>query len=160
MGFIDAFECRKFRIFFVRKLSKYMSILLRILGASVGKNVKFYGKVIFKGRYENIKIGDNCTFNEGVYIAAREKITIDNNVRISAFSKIITGNLDLTTMKHIFSEVKIKDNVWIGTGSTILPGILIEEGSVVAAGSVVTKDISEKSIVAGIPAKVIRKIEQ
>lgn len=143
--------------YWIRVYSFYKTAVLKLMGATVGKNVKFYGRVIFKGKYENIFIGNNCTFNEGVYIAARAKIVIGNNVRISAFSKLITANLDLNSMTHKFDNIQIDDNCWIGTGSTILPGITLENNSVVAAGSVVTKNVLKNTIVAGVPAKIIER---
>ncbi len=56
-------------------------------------------------------------------------------------------------------EVVIEDNVWIGTGVIILPGVNIGEGSIIGAGSVVSRNVPAKSIVAGIPARIIRNLE-
>ena len=53
----------------------------------------------------------------------------------------------------------IKDKAWIGSNATILPGVTIGEGAIVAAGAVVTKDVMAKTIVGGVPAKLIKKIE-
>lgn len=55
-------------------------------------------------------------------------------------------------------KVHIKQNAWIGAGATILPGISIGENAVVAAGAVVTKDVPANTVVAGIPAKVIKSL--
>lgn len=57
------------------------------------------------------------------------------------------------------SPINIGNNVWIGSNATILPGVTIGDGAIVAAGAVVTKDVNENEIVAGVPAKVIRRIE-
>ncbi|MEE1149502.1 MAG: DapH/DapD/GlmU-related protein, partial [Methanobrevibacter sp.] len=57
------------------------------------------------------------------------------------------------------SPVHIKDKAWIGSNATILPGVTIGEGAIVAAGAVVTKDVMAKTIVGGVPAKLIKKIE-
>ena len=57
------------------------------------------------------------------------------------------------------APVNIKDHVWIGSGAIILPGVTIGEGAIVAAGAVVTKDVEEKTVVGGIPAKKIKDIE-
>ena len=54
------------------------------------------------------------------------------------------------------SFILIEDNVWIGVNSTILPGVTIGSGSIIAAGAVVTKDVPKNTIVGGIPAKIIR----
>lgn len=63
----------------------------------------------------------------------------------------------LTTNKQNF--IKIQDNVWIGMGVIVLPGVTIGEGSVIGAGAVVTKDIPPNTLAVGSPAKPIRKIE-
>ena len=56
--------------------------------------------------------------------------------------------------------IKIENNVWIGGSVVILPGVTIEDGAVIGAGSVVTKDVKKNTIVAGNPAKLIRKITE
>jgi acetyltransferase-like isoleucine patch superfamily enzyme len=57
---------------------------------------------------------------------------------------------------HVKSKVRIEDDVWIGANSIILPGVTIGEGAVIAAGSIVTKDVLPFSIVGGVPAKLIK----
>ena len=59
----------------------------------------------------------------------------------------------------VYARVVIEDDVWIGTRSIILPGVTIGKGSVIAAGSVVTKDVPPYNLVGGIPAKIIKKRE-
>lgn len=77
-------------------------------------------------------------------------------------STIATLNhgLDLEIRNTTYpSPVTIGENVWIGSNATILPGVMIGNNSVVAAGAVVTKDVPENTVVAGVPAKVIKEIE-
>ena len=57
-----------------------------------------------------------------------------------------------------FRPIHIENKVWLGANVTILPGVTIGEGAIVAAGAVVTKDVAARTIVGGIPAKVIKKI--
>ena len=64
------------------------------------------------------------------------------------------GRQTLTTGK-----IQIKKNVWIGANATILQGVTIGENSVVAAGAIVSKDVPDNSVVGGIPAKVIKKLD-
>ena len=59
----------------------------------------------------------------------------------------------------IANPIKIGNDVWIGSNATVLPGVTIGDGAIIAAGAVVTKDVEECSIVAGIPAKFIRKVK-
>lgn len=87
--------------------------------------------------YNNIKIGNGVYISEGVTI-------IDSDVH------------SLNEKKNS-EPIVIGDNVWIGINATILKGITIGDGAVIAAGSVVTKDIPPKSLVGGVPAKVLRE---
>lgn len=87
--------------------------------------------------YNNIKIGNKVFISEGVTI-------IDSDVhRIS--------NEDVS------APITIGDNVWIGINATILKGVTIGDGAVIASGAVVTKDVPPKTLVAGVPAKVIKE---
>jgi maltose O-acetyltransferase len=70
--------------------------------------------------------------------------------------KVEDGKMKLISMPK---PVKIEDDVWIGGNATIVPGVTIGEEAVVAAGSVVTKDVPPKTLVGGNPAKVIKEIE-
>lgn len=114
-----------------------------------------------------IEIGDNSRIH-GSCIHAFKKITIGKNCLVAANCQIIDGNgHDLSfdnVSNRIYTrgtpkEVKIEDNVWIGANCLILPGVTIGFGSVIAAGSVVTKDIPDMCIAGGNPAKVIKKYE-
>lgn len=111
-----------------------------------------------------INIGDNTRIH-GSCIHAFEKIEIGNNCLIAANCQIIDSNGHALEKNKRFSSqgftspIKIGNNVWIGTGCIILPGVSIGDGSIVAAGSVVTKSIPENCIYGGNPAKFIRKID-
>lgn len=75
---------------------------------------------------------------------------------------MISVNYYLDPKKRRKLELKpvlIRKNAWIGAKATILPGVIIGENAVVAAGAVVTSDVPKNSVVAGVPAKVIKKIE-
>src|SRR5690606_38013888 len=117
---------------------------------------------IYTGKQGKLSVGKNSRLN-GAHIDARSVRSIGDNVRITPYTTIFDS--DFHDVKDHFSDgpahpVYIEDNVWIATRATILKGVRIGEGSVVAAGAVVTKDIPPYSIAAGIPAKVIKRIEQ
>ena len=87
---------------------------------------------------------------------------IGENVRIAPYSIILDS--DFHSVSDHFAEVEgepiiIEDNVWITTRATILKGVTIGKGSVIAAGAVVNKDVPPYSIVGGVPAKLIKKVE-
>jgi acetyltransferase-like isoleucine patch superfamily enzyme len=110
---------------------------------------------------KNIAIGKNVFFNTGCSLQDRGGISIGNGSMLGMNVTIATLNhgLSLETRNITYpSPVKIGENVWIGSNATILPGVTIWDNSVVAAGAVVTKDVPENTVVAGVPAKVLRKI--
>lgn len=102
-----------------------------------------------------IKIGESTTINKYVDLDGRGGLSIGNNVSISAYVKIITASHDPNTsgFEYVTKPVRIEDYVWIGTGALVLPGVTLGVGSVVASGSIVTKDVEPYSIVAGNPAR-------
>ncbi len=109
----------------------------------------------------NITIGKNVFINACCNFQDQGGIEIGDNVLIGHNVVIATLNHDFNPDKRasMFSKkVIIKSNVWIGSNSTILPGIIINEGAIIAAGSVVTKEVPKNAIVAGNPAKIIKYI--
>jgi acetyltransferase-like isoleucine patch superfamily enzyme len=110
---------------------------------------------------KNITIGKNVFFNTGCSFQDRGGITIGDGSMIGMNVTIATLNhgLSLETRNITYpSPVRIGENVWIGSNATILPGITVGDNSVIAAGAVVTKDVPKNSVVAGVPAKVIKEI--
>lgn len=114
------------------------------------------GLEIRKGK--NIIIGNNCVVNKNVLLDGRGgKLIIGNNVDIAQETNIWTLEHDVHDDYHkdIGADVIIEDYVWIASRCTILPGVTIGKGAVVASNSVVTKDVPEMAIVGGVPAKII-----
>lgn len=105
----------------------------------------------------NILIGKTSHINSGCILDGRGGICIGDNVSISFRTNLITGShrVNSSSFEYFTKKIVIEDNVWIGINSTILPGVVIGKGAIVAACSVVTKDIPPMAIVAGIPAKII-----
>lgn len=114
-----------------------------------------FGRNITVGK--NVFINQNCTFMD------RGGIVIDDNVLIAPRVNLITINhtIDPKHRRDVYSNpIHICKNVWIGTSATVTMGVTIGENSIIAAGAVVTKDIPPNVIAAGIPAKVIRRIDK
>ena len=101
-------------------------------------------------------IGD-LTLNYDSKIYCFNSIKIGNNVVISENCIIRDSDNHKINDNEISKPIIIEDDVWIGMNSTILKGVKIGKGAIVAAGSVVTRDVPQNVIVAGVPAKVIRK---
>ncbi len=113
--------------------------------------------------YGVIKIGVATMINYGCIINATDRITIGDRCRIGYSVVILDSNLHEIhpTERHLRPEAKpvqIEDDVWLGTRAIILPGVRIGRGSIVAAGSIVSQDVPPMTIVAGVPAKVVRRI--
>jgi acetyltransferase-like isoleucine patch superfamily enzyme len=111
------------------------------------------------GRF--IRLGKNVFINHLCSFLDLGGITIEDEVMIGPRVNITSENhpADISMRKTLIpAKVVIKKNAWIGAGVTILPGITIGENAVVAAGAVVTKDVPANTVVAGVPAKIIKTI--
>lgn len=130
----------------------------RMHGLKIGRCSRIDLKVRMMS-LDKLVIGEYTHINNGTFIDARGGVNIGNNVSISFNVSIVSGghsvNSPVFAGEHL--PVLIQDYAWIGVNATILKGVIIGEGSVVAAGSVVTKDIPPYSIVGGVPAKIIGK---
>ena len=106
-----------------------------------------------------VNIGKNVVVMPGCLMMAAGGITIDDGAMIAANVQLISNNHDLYERQVITCKpVHIGKNAWIGAGATILPGITIGDNAVVGAASVVTKDVAPDTIVAGNPARFIKRI--
>ena len=129
-------------------------------GGKVGDNLKVNGKI--KGVGRNVEIGDNCNFNNGTLILGKGEVKIGDYFHCGNQLTIITQNHNFDTGDAIpysgynLKSVVIKNFVWCGHQVTILPGVTIGEGAIIAACSVVTKDVPDYAIFGGNPAKLIR----
>lgn len=105
----------------------------------------------------HIEIGCNTHINQGCILDARSPIIIGNNVSISHRVNLMTGGHDFNHKNFAgkFKPIIIHDYVWIGANATILQGVTIGEGAVVAAGAVVVNDVEPFTVVGGVPAKII-----
>jgi len=110
-------------------------------------------------RWRGVKIGNDVYISRGACIdhSSPQFVEIGNHVTISYGVVVLghnrAGKHDISTV----AKTKIEDRVFIGANSVILPGVIVGKDSIVGAGAVVTKDVPRGSIVAGVPAKVIRK---
>lgn len=113
---------------------------------------------------KNITIGKHAFINYNVTIMDRGKVKIGDHILLAPNVVITTSNhpLDLKIRRDSLgyaSPIEIGDDVWIGANAVILPGVKIGNNVVVAAGAVVTKDVEDDSIVAGVPAVKIRDLK-
>lgn len=137
------------------KIRKY---ILKLCGAAIGERSFVYPETIIICP-KNIIIGTDSFINYRCLLSAFEKIKIGNRVSISYNVTILTEthNPQDENFSVIIKPVEIEDDVWVGANSLILPGVKIHQGAVIAAGSVVTKDVEKFMIVGGAPAKIIKE---
>lgn len=157
-----------------RLLGKHMPLSDAHFNFGSKKVRAFCGKLLLRNCGKNVNIEKGAQFsteislgdNSGIGVNAQisSEVTIGNDVMMGPYCLIYTSNhcadrTDIPMWKQGFTKVKpvvIGDDVWIGARVTILPGVHIGKGSVIGAGSVVTKDVPEYSVVGGNPAKVLK----
>jgi len=114
-----------------------------------------------------IWVGSNCIIGESSVIRGQGGVTIGDNV-------IIAPHVQIMAVEHVFDDparpileqglrafgITIEDDVWIGAGAIILDGVRVGRGAVVGAGAVVTRDVAPHTVVAGVPARLIRRIQR
>ena len=179
IGFIERFRRRYSGYLFHIWIEEYIGWLTRNLPSMEGMLVRYslyklvfkkiksfaliYPGVYFTHTY-GIEIGHRFSVNSGTIIDGRGRITIGDDVMIGPHTAIYSSGHDftqlgrsMTSLDHIMAPVVIKNDVWIGAHVCIPGGITIGRGAVIAAGAVVTKDVEDNMIVAGVPAQIIRK---
>lgn len=109
----------------------------------------------------SLVIGDDVFINQGVSINAERRIEIGHRVLIGDDVVIYDTHFHQTVPGEVVepAPIRIEDDVWLGNGAMILPGVSIGRGSVVAARAVVTRSVPEGAVVAGVPAKVVRTFD-
>lgn len=130
---------------------------------SIGANTTVSPYALLKSNNGKIILGAGCSVNDYAILYGYGGLTIGNNVHIASHVAIVASEHDYAKLETTdFSKdmrgkgIYIEDNTWVGTHAVILDGVTIGTGSVVGAGAVVTKDIPPFSVVAGVPARVIK----
>lgn len=164
-----------FEIFYINfinhlfRLSHLRKLTLKLVGAEFGKDTILMDARFFNWHHSGpggLKVGKDCYIGDEVLIDLYNKVTLEDQVTVSARTIILT-HLNVGYKNHplqkyfpkISKPVIFKKGCVIGAGSIILSGITIGEKSFVAAGSLVTKNVSSNTLVGGVPAKKIRGID-
>jgi acetyltransferase-like isoleucine patch superfamily enzyme len=136
-------------------------IVYRILFKKLDSFILIYPGVYLTHTYA-ISFGKSCSITSGAILDGRGSITVGDYVMIGPNSCLISSNhrhkdvsKPIPLLGHDKAPLKINDGVWIGANATILGGLTIGKGAIVAAGAVVVKDVPEYTIVGGVPAKFI-----
>jgi len=168
---------KMWRFFWLVPLMGFFNILgyppcrkwfLSLCGAKVGRDVVL-GKIklinLYAGKFANLKIGDHSFIGDECLFDVVNPITLGNNVTLSERVTVLT-HMNVGYQDHPLQKfyprkdmpVEFKNGCFVGACSTILPGVTVGENALVAAGSVVTKSVAPNTMVAGVPAKEIKKI--
>lgn len=137
--------------------NRWRILLLRCFGARIGKNCVIHPSAKF-WLPSNLEIGNWVAISERSFLYSVDKITIGDSVTISQEVFLCCASHDISSpiMELIYKPITINDQAWIASRAFISPGISIGEGAVVAACSVVTKNVSGWTVVAGNPARPIK----
>ena len=144
---------------------------LRDYGARIGKNVRFRSPLVIhnsapeRGRYyEHLRVGDDCYFGRELFLDLQAEVVIEDRVTISHRVMILTHtDAGESPLRDQFinteqAPVVIRRGAYIGANVTILQGVEIGAESVVGAGAVVTRSVPPLSVVAGVPARVLKTV--
>ncbi|MGV3720878.1 MAG: acyltransferase [Actinomycetota bacterium] len=141
--------------------------IYRALGMQVAPGNTFAGALTLgssPGSLRRIRFGRCCFINSHVYIDAAAPVTVGDGVAIGHHVVIITTDHAVGPPHHRAGDLRcvpvtIEDGAWIAAGVTLLPGVTVGAGAVVAAGAVVTKDVPPNVLAGGVPARVIRQLD-
>lgn len=148
--------------------------LLRVYGATVGEGTTFKGSLLLDNVYQDANstadlrhliIGSNCYIGEAVFLDLANRIVLGNGVVVSAHVALVThadcnrSPSVAACFPRVCREVRIEDGAWLGLRSTVLAGVTVGPAAVVAAGAVVLRDVAAATLWAGVPARLVRKLE-
>ena len=145
-------------LFFFKKLRNYLLAMLAYNCPLNGWRVRMH-------KWRGVKIGKNVTIGFHVTIdnSYPEYVTLEDNASLSGDNYILTHTTPKIHWKSVMpsyiAPVTIKEGAWLTIGAKVLPGVTVGEYSIIAAGSIVNKDVPPKVLVGGVPAKVIKPLD-
>ena len=136
------------------------ALLERIWGQPLDNSVRMFPP-FYTAFGKTTRVGKEVFINFGCTFLDQGGITIEDGVFIGPEAKILTeGHPEQPEIRHTLqTKPVIRRKAWIGAGAMVLPGVTVGENAIVAAGAVVTKDVPDNAIVAGVPATVLRTIK-
>jgi maltose O-acetyltransferase len=146
--------------------SRLRVAVLRLAGFQIGSGSLMWGMPTITGDadlYTKLKIGQRCWFNIGCIFDLGAPITIGDQVAFGHHVVVLTSSHEVGPPTQraaaLYTKpVTISDGAWLGARCTILPGVQIGTGAIVAAGAVVNRDVPPNTMVAGVPARVVKTV--
>jgi len=148
--------------------SRLRTALYRLAGVQIGPHTLVMGAMDLRGAgriWERLRIGAFCQITTPLYADLNAEITVGDHVAVGHHVVLITtdhaiGSAEHRCGPHRAAPIRIESGAWLGACSTVLPGVTIGTGSVVAAGAVVAQDVEPHTVVGGVPARLIRRLEK
>ncbi|MFE6775115.1 DapH/DapD/GlmU-related protein [Streptomyces sp. NPDC057702] len=138
------------------------ALLAVVFGAPLPESVTIYPP-FFTEHGLNTRFGTNVFVNQGCTFMDRGGISVGDGVMIAPKVSLITGGHPLPLAERraylSYAPIVIEDDVWIGANAVVLQGVTLGAGAVVAAGAVVSRDVPAGTLVAGVPARVVRRVD-
>ena len=139
---------------------EYNEVLKELFGDNIGEN-SMVAPPLSGAALDKLKIGNNVYINSNCLAMARGGITIEDNVMLAANVQLLSNNHDEYNRQILLCKpIHIKKGAWIGAGASILPGVTIGKHAIVGASAVVTKDVGDYEVVVGVPAKVVKTLDE
>ncbi|WP_460722185.1 acyltransferase [Microbacterium aureliae] len=135
---------------------QFRLLTYRVAGVRVGRRSTIHWRTVFF-EPQGITIGNHCIVGNDAFLDGRRGLSLGDNVNIGGHVQIYTLQHDpqSSSFATVGGPVVIEDRAWVASRATILPGVRIGVGAVVAAGAVVSRDVPDYSIVAGVPARQV-----
>ena len=140
--------------------------IYRLAGVQAGRTTLIAGSLTLQLHRQSrgrLRIGDRCWINAHVFVDLGADITIGNDVTIGHHCRLITVDHEIGEPERRCGATRaaplvIEDGAWLGAGVSVLPGVTIGRGAVVAAGAVVRHDVAPDTLVGGVPARPLRDL--
>lgn len=139
---------------------EYNALLKELLGDNIGEGSMIIAPIA-GAAYDHLKIGDNVFINSNSLLMARGGIIIEDDVMLAANVQLLSNNHDEYDRQVLTCKpIHIKKGAWIGAGASILPGVTIGKYAIVGAGAIVTKDVGDFEVAVGVPARIVKKLDE